>query len=234
MNTRDFVMFGLGAAIGAVAVYLITKEKYEEIIQEEIDSVKDVFRKYANSENQLDLEDLSEMSEEEYNNRVNKTIQNVTPFNKKDRLVYKRTLGKLTEYDQVSADPVTKIIPKVVDMEDAENEYRESSDEPYVISVDEYNEENETHDKLTITYYNIDDTLVDERDEIIADVDSIIGNEALSRFGDGSNDPDIVYVCNERLAIDYEVIRVDKSYQETVLGIVPPKKPRRRRSNAEE
>jgi hypothetical protein len=77
----------------------------------------------------------------------------------------------------------------------------------------------------------VDDTLSDENEEIISDVSYVIGYDALSSFGDGSDDPDIVYVRNEKLQTDYEVTRLNKSYSETVLGVIPEKKPRARRQN---
>lgn len=121
-----------------------------------------------------------------------------------ERFQLQKKSGAYTQYDQRFTRP----------NEAGENEILP----PYVVDVVEYNESNFHFDKSTIYYYNIDDTLVDENEEPINDVDAIIG-DGLTRFGDGSEDPDIVYVRNEKLEIDYEVIRVEKSYQETVLGI---------------
>jgi hypothetical protein len=90
---------------------------------------------------------------------------------------------------------------------------------PYVISLEQFNEEMDYHDKLTLTYYQADDTLVDEDEEIISDVEKLIGSYALSNFGVDSEDPEVVYVRNEKLAVDYEVVRIPNgSYSETVLG----------------
>jgi hypothetical protein len=89
---------------------------------------------------------------------------------------------------------------------------------PYVIGVEEFSEDMTHFDKLTIYYYEDDDTLVEGGEDIITDVDWTIGNDSLDHFGDNSDDPDIVYVRNERISVDYEVIRLPKSYAETVLG----------------
>ena len=54
-----FLAFVLGAAGGSFATYKLLKNKYEEIAQEEIDSVTDVYSKnYGNDEE--DIEDIPE------------------------------------------------------------------------------------------------------------------------------------------------------------------------------
>lgn len=93
--------------------------------------------------------------------------------------------------------------------------------EPQVISEDFYFNEIEysNYVKETLTYFEDDDTLIDEKDQVIYDVDSVIGAEALNSFGHMSNDKDTVFVINHRLGIKYEVIRDPGKYTEIVLGI---------------
>ena len=38
------------------------------------------------------------------------------------------------------------------------------------------------------------------------------------RFGHGSNDPNVVYIRNDRLKAEYEVLLNSGSYQEEILG----------------
>ena len=42
-KSTNIVMFVLGAAVGSAATWYFTKKKYEQIAQEEIDSVKEAF-----------------------------------------------------------------------------------------------------------------------------------------------------------------------------------------------
>lgn len=44
MSKTNFAMFVLGAGIGAVATWYCVKNKYEQIAQDEIDSVKEMYR----------------------------------------------------------------------------------------------------------------------------------------------------------------------------------------------
>lgn len=94
---------------------------------------------------------------------------------------------------------------------------------PYLISVDEFMTSNEEYDKTTITYFEGDDTLCDEREEIVPDVEGVITADALTRFGQLSNDRNIVYVRNDKISTDFEVIRDRRNWHEVVAGYVAPK-----------
>lgn len=94
--------------------------------------------------------------------------------------------------------------------------------EPYVIHQDEYMENEPEHSQVTVTYYDGDDVLVDERERPIPDVDETIGLEATKLFGHGSTDPNIVYVRNDRLDLDFEVVLSTGKYAEIVLGFEDP------------
>lgn len=77
---------------------------------------------------------------------------------------------------------------------------------------------------VTLYYYNKDDTLSDENEEVIIDPILLIGEEALTSFGKDPIDPDVIYVWSPKEKIYYEVVRLDKSYAEMILGI-PTEKP---------
>lgn len=98
------------------------------------------------------------------------------------------------------------------------NTDRPSKTHPYVISLEQYNEENE-FEKIDLYYYDEDDTLAGD-DDVILQKD-VIGDGPLGSFGLHSEDPNIVYVRNERLGIDYQVILVNNSYEEMVAGYSP-------------
>jgi hypothetical protein len=114
-----------------------------------------------------------------------------------------------------------------LDADDHLDDYDQGIDSgnPYVMSVMLYNEHDPNFQKITLIYYTEDDVVVDDDDSVLNDVDSIIGNKNLQMFGHGSNDPEVVYVRNEKLSTDMEIIRREGSYQELVLGIHPQPKP---------
>lgn len=95
-----------------------------------------------------------------------------------------------------------------------------SPDAPYVIHYDE-REEMEGYSEETLTYYEGDDVLCNERDEII-DPDfqreQLVGEKNLERFGHGSNDAAVVYIRNDKVEMVYEVVRSPNNYAEEVHG----------------
>lgn len=92
-------------------------------------------------------------------------------------------------------------------------------DKPYIISQDEYVENDPGHEQVTITYYEGDNTLADHNDKQVAMVDMTIGWDNL-RFGHRSGDDDIVFVRNEHYKMDMEIERDERRYAEVVAGFV--------------
>ena len=56
---------------------------------------------------------------------------------------------------------------------------------------------------MTLLYYK-DHVLTDEDNNIIEDIDDVIGFDSLTRFGEFEDDT--VYVRNDKYRVDYEVI----------------------------
>jgi len=94
-------------------------------------------------------------------------------------------------------------------------------DRPYLISVGEYMTGELDYDQISIDYYELDDTLCDEQESIVPDVEYTIGEESLNHFGEISGDPDTLYVRNEKLSTDFEVTRHEGAFSVEVLGIDP-------------
>lgn len=85
---------------------------------------------------------------------------------------------------------------------------------PYVISPDEYGD---IFDYTTahLTYYSADDILADESDELIDDIDGIIGLDSLNHFGEYEDD--VLFVRNDELKTDYEIFYDSGSYYNVLL-----------------
>jgi len=98
--------------------------------------------------------------------------------------------------------------------EEAERVVVESSKQepPFVISqlefADANDEEGGEYGKSTYTYYEKGRVLLDENDEVVPqrEVDHMVGWRNLSRFGDQSGQPDVVFIRNRRTETDYEVV----------------------------
>lgn len=93
-----------------------------------------------------------------------------------------------------------------------------TEDEPYVIHLREFEEPTEGYNRVTYTYYAIDDVLVDEDEKPLPHGDMIVGQNNL-KFGYGTEDPDTVFVRNDKLELLMEICRSPGSYEEDVLGL---------------
>lgn len=92
-----------------------------------------------------------------------------------------------------------------------------------IISLDEYRDLPSYFDYVTFHYYVEDDTLVDDRDQIIDDVTHFVG-EALTKFGPeaaalADGDEDAVYVVNGKANLAIEVVRLNQSYA-SYMGVI--------------
>lgn len=104
--------------------------------------------------------------------------------------------------------------------EDAERDLRRNG-VPYVVTMDEYEANEDRLELSTLTYFVYGNTLIDEDEAIIDDIDGTIGNANLQRFGHGSGDPMTVYIFNEQRGCGFEVLKSEGSYEEEVLGLTP-------------
>lgn len=95
-------------------------------------------------------------------------------------------------------------------------EEEKSMDEPYVITPDEFGVLAE-YETESLTYYK-DEILAYETDEIIYDIDRVVGEDSLNHFGEF--EPDSVFVRNDALRTDYEILRDNRTYEE-VVGFGP-------------
>lgn len=91
---------------------------------------------------------------------------------------------------------------------------------PYVIAPEEFGEIDE-YETETLTYYEGDGVLVDDiSDEVIEDVDAMIGEGSLEHFGE--YEPDSVHVRNDRARCDYEILLDTRCYSD-VKDLLPVK-----------
>lgn len=89
---------------------------------------------------------------------------------------------------------------------------------PYVISPDSYVTEHNDYAKIVLHYYEDNEVLeydeynLDKGDDHFADIGSTIGHDAVNHFGEFEKDT--VYVRNEALGNDYEVLLEHCAYDE--------------------
>jgi len=91
---------------------------------------------------------------------------------------------------------------------------------PFIIYHDEFMQNDPEHEQVSLTYYEGDQTLSDERDEPVPDPEATVGLANLERFGHGSKDANLVYIRNETLNMDFSIARSPGKYAHEVLGFL--------------
>ncbi len=188
-KTKNFMMFVLGVAVGSVVTWRYVEKKYERIAQEEIDSVKEVF-----SKRETDVTEDDEVIREKASNAKEKP--NIVEYAAK-----LREQG-YTNYSDV--EPETK--------KEEVNEESMYIDTPYVIQPEEVGEFDD-YEIIGLTYY-ADQVLTDEDDKLVEDIEDTIGFDSLSRFGEYEDDS--VFVRNDRLKCDYEILLDQRKYSDVI------------------
>lgn len=222
----------LGMAIGAAAASFITwrlvdkklHQKYSEEAEEEIDQMREHFRsRLVVKEEKPDLIELSRKSA-----GLGYSTKDPLPAGGPGAPVTKpeepvklnvfeeqRELG-WNHFDYEHEIAFRKTLP---------------AGYPYLIHEDErHDEDAKDYAETTLTWYAGDDILCDDDDRALPNVDELIGMENLSRFGNGTDSPEVMFIRNDRLEVIMEVNRSPNSYTEEVHGLSHSEdEPRRRR-----
>lgn len=206
MNKKiiNMLMFTAGAAIGSGVTWYVVKTRYERILQEEIDSVKETWARM----NQNDS--MADESEDIENDDAEETVEEID-FEKSDMIDYSQIASQYTSSGTKAGDS---------DNIDNDEEGEGGADEvpyingPYVIDPSDFADGDYDHDCYCLTYYE-DGVLANDWWETF-DVEETIGLDAIEHFGDVVED--IVHVRNERLKADYEVSRDPRNYADLIAN----------------
>ena len=205
---KGVLIFVLGAAAGSLATWKLIEKKYKDIAQEEIDSVKDTFSKMKKNEYPDKLEDYPDFeefddSDDSYDSddEEPKPEQKIDRNNKPDIVEYAKILSE-TGYTNYAERQDKKEKKGVEPVED---------ERPYVISPDEFGEK-DGYENVTLTYY-ADGVLTDYFDNVISNVDEVVGLDSLDHFGEYEDD--VVFVRNEKMETDYEILRDLRDFNES-------------------
>lgn len=182
-----FGAFVGGAAVGATASWLLLKTKYEQYAQEEIDSVKEIYSKKAETVSEPDPIEDEELEKE---------IEQMA----KDKMEEIINKEGYTGYSDIKKSSVVK-----------KAEVKDDVEKPYVISPDEFDELDD-YNTISLTYYADKQVVDDVREVVIENVDEIIGLANLETFGDYEDDS--VFVRNDKLKTDYEILLDERTWAE--------------------
>lgn len=191
----ELCIFIGGALIGSSITYLVVKNKYEKIIDEEIESVKEAY------------EDA--YGEKTKTAKLVESMDGTMNPREKNQKAYEELIRQYKN-DESTED-------EEEDEEDDSDEQEGDDDdmvEPYVITPDEFGDTG--YETICLTLY-ADGVIEDDEGDMWSDDDIsvLLGRDSLSHMGENVDDPDVLYVRNENEEIDYEIARdVDKYFDE--------------------
>ena len=200
------ISFAAGAAIGSVATWMLVKNKYEQIAQEEIEEVREVYMNAIRKTEEVD-------DEHEESATVNEAPKVAELKSYKDVVKDSGYInyGNITEaeLEEMVKEKTKEIVEECNDIlkktEDKVN------NKPYVIHPDDFGDDYNT---ITLVYYKDDVVTTYDTGEVLTDkeVEDLIGEESLSHFGEYEEDS--VFVRNDARKIDYEILRSEETYSD--------------------
>jgi hypothetical protein len=231
-------------AAGAGAGYLVAKKYYQKIAEDEIAEMRKYFEQRSErieKEIEEKLRKKLDSKRKEEPNMLNphsrpiRDLSSINPYERAkvdynlfSKVARPEDLEEEFEEDEDNSEDQYDDFEEETSEEDDENEETEDEDDtdvimslsdidrtrPYVINNREYQKEFDHHDKLKLYYYMNDDVLCDEDDRVINDIEGTVGFDSL-------NNLDVlptVWVRNEPLCADYEIIGVNESFVEKING----------------
>ena len=178
------VAFSLGAAAGSVVTWKLLKNKYEQEVQEAVETYRDVYSNRPIPE---------QRTEELYSEEA--PVEEPKPEPEKE--------------DTGHLDQILKRYVKTAEVKKEDEEY---GIKPYVITPEEFDQLDD-YDIVTYAYY-ADGVLANDEYEVVTDIDRKIGRDSLKTFG--QYEEDSVYVRNDRLKIDYEILLDVRKYSDVI------------------
>ena len=156
---KNVLIFLGGAVIGSALTYLIVKDKYEKIIDEEIQSVKEEYAKSYEAKKTV----------EALNETKTKILENV--------------MSKASMFETEENDDDEEDIPNY-----AGHPTEGIAGVPYTISPELFVNDKKRFDKITLEYYEVNDMLIEEMSNEPVDIDESIGRDSLRMFGEFERD----------------------------------------------
>lgn len=186
---NKIIIFITGAALGSVVTWKVLQKRYNERINEEMTEFKKAQRDESMEKLELMHADLVEKKEEVEAHEATLKIDENGP-----------ALTKPIENWETTSKHYRGILE--------DEGYSDDGPAPYVIPPEEFGNDADEYDLISLNYYE-DGVLADDWDDVIEDVDRVVGKDSLTHFGEYEDDS--VYVRNDRLKCEYEILlRVGK------------------------
>ena len=218
-NIAAGFIFIAGVAVGAVGGVVLTKAKYEQIAQDEINEAREFYNQQKKEEKkeaenvQKIANDLTKGTALDMSQVVSvpkAVIRNNPDLKKVAKEIMKEEGYDSREEGPQDDDPEEDDDEEEDMIEEMSIRERQSLDKPKVISPAEYGEM-DSFEQLEFTLY-ADGILTDDRGFLVEDPEEVLGPDALESFGEYEEDS--VYVVNEGRRTYYAVLKDIRNYRE--------------------
>lgn len=192
------IVFTAGAAVGSVVTWKIVKTKYEQLAREEIESVKEIYSTKMCDHGSVAEKETCEESEDAEEEDLSYDDE-TKPFpSRSEREAYNR-LVKDSGYKPNQTDT-------------NKDEEDDDMDKPYVISPEEFGENG--YETVSLTYYEGDGVLTDDVDKPFDEdeIEEYVVPDFVEHFGEYEDDS--VFVRNDFMKTDFEILKDQRSYSE--------------------
>ena len=206
MNNKVFgtILFTAGAVIGSLVTWKVIKTNYEDIAQEEINSVKEEYTRLMVSMKKKLNDSVTYKDDNNEDDRSEKDTDNID-----DSIM--ANYNEIVKSYRSSDDEENTQNEKEGEEKEEDNDGVSYMEAPYVISPDDFG---------SVPGYNVEpldyfaDGILADGWGVELDIAETIGEDAINHFGD--YDDDVVYVRNEQTKLEYEVTRDPRTYAEAV------------------
>lgn len=188
-NGAVIFSFVLGAAAGAAGAWYVLKTKYDKKYQEEVESLERIYARIAARDAEGESDHEPEVEDEVVESAADEREMSVRDY-----------ATALSEQGYTDYNDLSKAEPKKEEVANVKK--------PYVISPHDFGEIDD-YDTVSLIYY-ADGVLTDDDYNIIEDVEGTVGKSALTHFGEYEDDS--VFVRNDRLHNDYEILLDSRKY----------------------
>lgn len=221
---KEYIIAGAsvaGVAVGFGAGYKYAFHKYhkayEMVLAEEIAEAKDFYARLNKAGDYATPESAAEKL-------VGEAATALFTYQGNDIVTSRMDQNDLDALEDDLEDAITKTEEEDLEAHSIFQNSNENIDvsnrnpeEPYIITIAEWAENAPEHDQVQCTYFEGDKVVADDQDKPIADVNRCVGLGNLKHFGVGE-DPNTLLIRNERLSMDYEVLRSTGKFAHEVMG----------------
>lgn len=223
-----FLVSAVSATGGFFLAKKVLKEKYEAIADEEIAKAKEFYSALYNKPEPAEL--VEQFGSPVVAEPVGQAVDALRSYGHPG-------VTAPGEAEEGVVVNVTNVFTEAEanDTWDLAEEMKNRSEQvPYIISNEEFLIGEKDYDQESMTYYEGDGVLADERDQMVPESDEKVGDGNLQRFGHGSKDKNMLYVRNDKMELDFEIALSEGEYAKEVMGFEHSDEPQRRRRRRSE